>query len=146
MKNIALSIFTFLIICNIGCKKSYVGDTYDFTNSTAPYVELASKRAITAKQGATVKVTMQMKTALTEDVTVSYAITPAGAAPIAGTVVILRNTVKTIALITLPSGVVAPGSTLMAPLTLTSAKKGSDVLRIGSITPTSEVVNITITP
>lgn len=138
--------FAFILITANGCKKSYVGDTYDFTNTIATYVELASKMDITAKQGSVIKVTTQMKTALAEDVIVSYTITPTGGAPIIGTAIILRNTVKTIVSITLPSGIVAPGATLMAQLVLTGAKKGTEVLRIGSIAPTSEMVNITITP
>ena len=146
MKNFSLSIFALILITAIGCKKSYVGDTFDFTNTTATYVELASKKDITAKQGSVIKVTTQMKTALSEDVTVSYTLTPTGGAPITGTAIILRNTVKTVVSITLPSGIVAPGSTTMAQLVLTGAKRGTEVLRIGSITPTSEVVNITITP
>lgn len=146
MKNISLSIFALLFITITGCKKSYVGDTYDFTKTTSTYVEFASKMDITAMQGSVIKVTVQMKTALTEDVTVSYTITPAGGSPITGTAIILRNTVKTTVSITLPSGIVAPGSTTMAQLVLTGAKRGTEVLRIGSIEPTSEVVNITITP
>ena len=146
MKNISLSIFALLFITITGCKKSYVGDTYDFTKTTSTYVEFASKMDITAMQGSVIKVTVQMKTALTEDVTVSYTITPAGGSPITGTAIILRNTVKTTVSITLPSGIVAPGSTTMAQLVLTGAKRGTEVLRIGSIEPTSEVINITITP
>ena len=146
MKNISLSIFVLLLITTFGCKKSYVGDTYDFTKTTSTYVEFASKMDITAMQGSVIKVTVQMKTALTEDVTVSYTITPAGGAPITGIAIILRNTVKTAVSITLPSGIVAPGSTTMAQLVLTGAKRGTEVLRIGSIVPTSEVINITITP
>lgn len=146
MKNISLSIFALLFITITGCKKSYVGDTYDFTKTTSTYVEFASKMDITAMQGSVIKVTVQMKTALTEDVTVSYTITTAGGSPITGTAIILRNTVKTTVSITLPSGIVAPGSTTMAQLVLTGAKRGTEVLRIGSIEPTSEVVNITITP
>ena len=146
MKNISLLIFALILITANGCKKSYIGDTYDFTNTTATYVELASKKDITAMQGSVIKVTTQMKTALTEDVTVSYTITLTSGAPITGTAIILRNTVKTVVSITLPSGIVAPGSTMMAQLMLTGAKKGTEVLRIGSIVPTSEVINITITP
>jgi hypothetical protein len=146
MKNICLLITICFIITFSSCKKSYVGDTYDFTNTLAPYVELASKGGITAAQGSVIKITVQMKTALTEDVTVNYSITGAGSAPINGTVVVLRNTVKTIAPITLPTGIVAPGSTVAAKLILTGAIKGSDVLRIGSIVPTTEVINLTITP
>lgn len=146
MKNISLSIFALLLITTIGCKKSYVGDTYDFTNTTSTYVEFASKMDITAMQGSVINVTAQMKTALTEDVTVSYTITPTGGSPITGTAIILRNTVKTVVSITLPSGIVAAGSTIMAQLILTGAKRGTEVLRIGSIVPTSEVINITITP
>lgn len=146
MKNIILFIITSFIITLSSCKKSYVGDTYDFTNTLAPYVELASKSDIKAKQGSVIKETVQMKTALTEDVTVNYSITPAGSTPISGTIVLLRNTVKTIASITLPNGIVTPGSTVAATLTLTGATKGTDILRVGSIAPASEVVNVIITP
>lgn len=146
MKYSILIIFGFIILINSGCKKSYVGDTYDFSNSLAPYVELASKSPVKAKQGTVIKVTVQMKTALTEDVTVSYAITSVGSTPINGTVIILRNTVKAIGSITLPGGIVTTGSTLAAQLALTGATKGNNNLRVGSIVPTSEIINITITP
>lgn len=146
MKNIFLLIVASLIIITSSCKKSYVGDTYDFTNTLAPYVEFASKADVKAQQGSVINETIQMKTALTEDVTVAYSITPAGGTPITGTIVVLRNTVKTIAPITLPSGIVTPGSTVSAKLMLTGATKGTNVLRVGSIAPTSEVVNLTITP
>ncbi len=146
MKNIILSIFALFIVTIFGCKKSYMGDTYDFTNTIPAYVELASKKDITAQQGSVIKVTVQMKTALTEDVVVNYTITPAGSTPINGTVIIVRNTVKTIASITLPTGIVGPGSTVKAQLSIIGAKKGADVLRVGSLAPTSEIVNIIITP
>ena len=129
-----------------GCKKSYPGDTYDFTNSKAAYVEFpAPKKAIVATQGSTLSVVVQMRTALTEDVSANYSITGTTAV-IAGTIVIPRNTVKATGSIVLPTGIVAAGSTVKAQLKLVSANKGADILRVGFNDPSTEVIALTINP
>jgi len=144
MKNIGIFIIACLALTTVGCKKSYVGDTYDFSNSLPSYAEFASKTALTAKQGASINVVVQMKTALTEDVTVNYEITGTTAV-ITGSAVILRNTVKVTKAIVLPTGIVATGS-VVAQIKMLSATKGTVILRVGQIAPTSEVIKLTINP
>jgi hypothetical protein len=151
MKNISLIIFAFFALVFSSCTKDYVGDTYDFSNSLSAYVEFSpsTPRPIatkTVKQGTSFAVTVQLRTALSEDVTVGYQVTGT-TATIQGTIVILRNTTKTTANITLPTGiVVAPAVSVSAQLKLVSAVKGTDVLRIGFKNPGTEVIPLIITP
>src|SRR4051812_8728903 len=93
MKNIALVLFAFIALMTMGCEKDYQGDSYDFSDAKAPYVEFASKKAITATQGTTISPVVQMRTALTEDVTVNYTLS-INTTIIPGSVTIARNSLK----------------------------------------------------
>ena len=145
MKNIALILIAVVGLTLGSCNKSYPGDTYDFTNTTAQFVEFAPKDDITANQGSSFIATVRMRTALTEDVTVKYQITGTSAT-ITGNIVIVRNTVKTAASIMLPSGIVAPGSMVQAQLMLVSAAKGTSTLKVGANGAAGEVIAVTIMP
>jgi hypothetical protein len=145
MKNIALYLFAIVTLTIAGCKKDYPGDTYNFTDSKAAYVEFSPKTAKTVVQGTTFTTVVQMRTALTEDVSVNYAITGT-TATITGTIIIPRNTVKVTGSITLPNGIVAPGTVVQGQLKLVSALKGTDVLRIGFNGASTEVIALTIKP
>lgn len=145
MKNIALYLFAFIILTVVSCKKDYKGDTYDFSDSKAAYVEFSSKDSATVVQGTTFTTVVQMRTALTENVTVNYTITGT-TATISGSFIILRNTVKVTGSITLPAGIVAPGTVVLAQLKLVSAFKGTEPLRIGFNGASTEVIALTINP
>jgi hypothetical protein len=145
MKNIFLSIIVIGLL-SVGCKKSYQGDTYDFTNSKAAYVEFpAPKKAIVATQGSAISVVVQMRYALTEDVSANYSITGTTAV-ITGTITIPRNTVKVTGSILLPSGIATAGTPVKAQLKLVSANKGAEILRVGFNDPSMEVIALTINP
>lgn len=146
MKNINLTICAFILLSFSSCTKDYVGDTYDFSNSLPAYVEIATKTAKTLKQGTALSVSVQMRTALTDDVTVTYQITGT-TATIQGTIVIPRNTVKATASVTLPTGiVVAPATSVSAQFKIVSAIRGTtENLRIGFNGAATEVIPLTIT-
>lgn len=145
MKNLSIIIVALLLLGISSCSKKYAGDSFDTSTSLPPYVEFTSKAAKTVQQGQSITVPVQMKTALTEDVTVTYQIT--GISPTkTGTIVIPRNTVKATATITIPTGIVAaPGTSVAAQLKLVSAVRGTEALRVGYKDPSSEVINLKIT-
>ncbi|HEY8690269.1 MAG TPA: hypothetical protein VIM07_13620 [Chitinophagaceae bacterium] len=146
MKNNYLSLFVFIIVGFTSCSKEYTGDSFDTSTSLAPYVEIATKTAQTVKQGASFSVSVQMRTALTENVTVNYTVTGTSAT-IQGSIVIPRNTLKATSIVTIPTGVVvAPATSVVAQFKIVSAIRGSESLRIGYKDPTKEVITITITP
>lgn len=120
MKKIA---FTLLLLSTIMvcCKKEYQGDSYDFSNTLPPYVALSSTDAITVGQDTSINITFSMRTALQQNVTVTYSLTGAINIP-DQTVVIARDKTSSDVTVVIPPNVVAsPVDTATAILTLAKA-------------------------
>lgn len=83
-------LFSLSILTIASCEKDYAGDSYDFSNSVAPYVELASKSTLSVKEGVASNIAVQVRTAFQEDVTVGYQIT--GGYTASGNITLPRNT------------------------------------------------------
>lgn len=142
---IILSLFTIgLQACN---KDEAAIAGLDFSNSLPPYVELASTASKTVKQGASVSVTFQMRTALQQAVTVTYNVT--GDVNLANqTAIIDRNKLTSTATVNIPANVIAaPATTATATLTLAKAVAADGtILTIGQKnTPATQKVIINIT-
>lgn len=148
MKNIAI-ILGLATATLLACEKE-VGDTYDFSNSMAPYVELNTTvkgKTISVKEGKKFKVPLLIRTSMQENIDVNYAIT--GALAQQGTLRINRNAVSNASnadSILVPVGTVPTGSTTAtATLTLVSAKDASnDTLMVGRLGKALEFMKLTI--
>lgn len=143
------AIFAILLVTTasmVACEKDYPGDSYDLSNSLAPYVTLNSVAEKKVKQGATTNFTFQMRTALQQAVTVTYSVTGAINKP-DQTVVIERDKTTAVAALAIPGNVVTtPGGTATATLTLVKAVTADGKnLTIGQSIPASkQKVTITI--
>lgn len=132
------------------CKKAASpGDNYDFSNPLPPYAEFKSLAGVSVKLAAdkitpgTAKVAFILRTALQQDVTVTYSVS--GAITAANqTIIIPKNTVSSLdASINVPA-LTAPG-TAVVTLDKVVAADGS-VLAIGKDNiATKQKVTITIT-
>ncbi len=115
------------------CDKKGPGDNYDFSNSLPAYVALSSTATKNVKEGASTTVTFIQKTAIQQDVKVSYKVEGALNLP-NQMVTITRDALTSVATISVPVGtIVGSATTATATLTLVSAVKADgSVLTIGS--------------
>jgi len=119
------------------CERDDVGDTYDFSTSLPPNVELNSTvrgKTISVKEGKKFKVPVILRTSMQQAVSVNYSIT--GAFTQQGVLQIDRNTVTNTSKgdsILVPVGTVPVGSTTAtATLRIVSAKNAAnDTLAVG---------------
>lgn len=129
------------------CDKTSPGDNYDFSNSMPPYVTISNLTERTVYQDTTLNITFQMRTALQQNVTVTYTVTGAVNLP-DQTVVINRDKTTAVAPVTIPPNTITtPGDTATATLTLLKAvTDGGKNLTIGQNNVASaQKVIITIT-
>lgn len=138
-------VFSFVILALASCEKDYPGDSYDFSASVAPFVELAAKTTATVKQGANHTSVVQIRTAFQEDLTVGYQIT--GDYTASGTVVLPRNSRTVNLVIAIPAGlVVDPAVSISSVLKIVSATRASgEPVIIGRLGADLEKRNLTIT-
>lgn len=136
--------FSLSILTLASCEKDYEGDSYDFSNSVAPYVELSAKTAVTVTEGSALTSVFQVRTALQEDVTVGYQIT--GGYTTSGNVVIPRNSRSGNLSVTIPVGTVPVGSTSVAAvLKIVSVTRPSGgAIIVGRLGADLEKRNVTI--
>lgn len=115
------------------CDKKGPGDNYDFSNSLPAYVALTSTAAKTIKEGASGTFTFTLKTAVQQDVKVTYKVEGALNLP-NQTVTITKDGLTSVATVAVPAGIiVAPATTATATLTLVSAATADgSALTIGS--------------
>lgn len=124
-----------ILLGMISCSKDYQGDSFDFSNTTNPYIELkAVKIAVSApaNRDTTFSITVRLRTAIaTAPTTVNYQLS--GALSGTGSVVIERNKIEgTKAGIIVPAGVLPVGVTsATATVTLTSATNPNVVFDLG---------------
>lgn len=115
MKNLKICFLIISLVGLISCNKDYAGDSYDFSSSTNPYVQLKVTK-ITATT--TIPVTVRVRTAISSAATVvNYQL--AGAMTSTGSITIDRNKTEGTVNIAVPTGTVTAGST--ATITLTGA-------------------------
>ncbi|MBO9683124.1 MAG: hypothetical protein J7502_10740 [Flavisolibacter sp.] len=144
-------LFITLLVITLGiqaCDKKDAGTKgFDFSNTIAPYVALSSTSAKTVKQDTSIKFTFQMRTALQENVTVTYNVT--GAVNLSNqTVVIERNKTSAVATVSIPANTITPpNTTAQAVLQVVKAVTASGrQLTLGQKnTPDKEKVTINIT-
>jgi hypothetical protein len=74
-KTLIYILFATLSIVIVSCKKTSPGDNYDFSNSLPPYVTLSSKSISVSSGTSSAKVSFNMRTALEQDVTITYNLT-----------------------------------------------------------------------
>lgn len=145
MKKLLYIPFVLFAVISTGCEKDYPGDSYDFSATKAPFVELKSKTAVTVKQGSSFNVTAQVRTAFGSVTTATYQLT--GALTSTGNIVIARNKTEGVAAVAVPAGTVPAGQTsVTAQLKLTTAQNADGTLSIGYLDPAKEVISIKITP
>lgn len=124
-----------ILLGMISCSKDYQGDSFDFSNTTNPYIELkAAKIAVSApaSRDTTFSITVRLRTAIaTAPTTVNYQLS--GALSGTGSVVIERNKIEgTKVGIIVPAGVLPVGATsATATVTLTSATNPNLVFDLG---------------
>lgn len=149
MKKIFLSIFILVMLGMQSCdKKNSPGDNYDFINSLPPYVALSSTAAKTVAQGNSLTFTFQVRTALQQNVTVTYDVVGDGINLVDQTAIIERDKSNVVATVDIPNNViVSPATTATAQLTLKKAVTADgQELTIGSKNnPATQKVTINIT-
>lgn len=144
MKYAYILIISFVMLTLFSCKKSYPGDSYNFTNSTLPYAELKTK-AFTVQQSKNVKITVRVKTVFAVPTTVNYNL--GGVLTGTGSITIPANLTEGSASIMIPAAIVPVGETSVeGTLTLTTAQNANTQLKIGYLNSVDEVAVITITP
>ncbi|SMC73789.1 hypothetical protein SAMN04488101_102598 [Pedobacter nyackensis] len=132
MKKIIVLLSITAVFLLQACEKKGPGDNYDFSNSLPPYVALSSTAAVSVKQGTAANISFLVKTAIQQQVTITYKVTGAINIPSA-TVVLNREAFTVAASIPTAGSIVAPATTATATLTLVSAVKADGtVLTIGS--------------
>ena len=114
----------------VGCSKDYPGDSYDFSNSTNPYVEFKSTK-ISVSAPSTFTFTVRLRTAISSGpTTVGYELS--GALSGSGTVVIERNKIEGVSsTISVPVEVLNGAASSSATLKLVSAKNSSLNIDLG---------------
>jgi len=133
----------------ISCSKDYQGDSFDFSNSTNPYIDLkVVKIAVSAPaaRDTTFSITVRLRTAISSaPTTVNYQLS--GALTGSGSVVIDRNkTEGTKSGIIVPAGVIPSGSaSATATVTLTSATNPNVKFDLGRV-GTGNTATVTIKP
>lgn len=129
----------------ISCKKAIEGDTFNFDQSLAPYVEISSKTGVKVTEGNSFNVTAVMRTAQVQPVTVTYSIT-GGTTPVIGIITIPANSVSARSAIPIPAGTVPAGSTTVAAVfRFTKATlPNADTLTIGRYGAAKEVIAVTV--
>ena len=144
MKYISLSLLV-LIVAFTACKKEYQEDTHNFYNTLPPYVELKSKTTINTKEDSTIRITVQMRTALQEPVDVNYTIT--GSVNRQGTIRINRNTLESTVTVPVPVGTIPLTQTTgTAEVRLTTAKTvtSNSPLTVGRTGTEKEKISVNI--
>jgi hypothetical protein len=145
MKNVFI-----LFICSAAafsaCDKNSQGDSYDVSNTIAPYVAFSNTDNIEVIQGEDAKVVFSVRTAFQQNVTVYYHVS--GAIELADqTAIIERNKTSVSVFIPTPGDIITtPGTTEEAVVTLTKAttESGKD-LTIGQLNnPETQHVSIVI--
>ncbi|MEJ2883858.1 hypothetical protein [Pedobacter sp. GR22-6] len=126
------------------CEKKGPGDNYDFSNSLPAYVEITTKTNLGVVQGNSATIALRLKTAVQQDVVVSYSVT--GAFSTTGTVTIPRDGLTANAVVAVPAGIVpAASASATAVFKITGAKKGTEDLSIGALGANSnEIRNIVV--
>jgi hypothetical protein len=127
-----------------GCKK-FEEEKFDFAStSLPPYLELKSKTAKTVTEGGNLSLTVQVRTALAEEVTVAYEIT--GGFTMSGTMKLPANAVEATASVLIPTGtVVSPAVTVSGVLTIKSATAASGLkLSVGRLSTSSEKFDVKV--
>lgn len=149
MKKLLILLLSATIFGFQSCDKDEAAtEGFDFSNTLPPYVELSSTAAKTVKQGASTTFTFVMRSALQQNVTVSYDVTGGGLNLTNQTVVIERNKLNAVVTVPIPANaIVAPATTASATLTLTKAVTASGAqLTIGQKNvPGAQKVTINIT-
>ena len=126
-----------ILLGMISCSKDYQGDSFDFSNSTNPYIELkVVKIAVSAPatKDTTFSITVRLRTAIAvAPTTVNYQLS--GALSGSGSIVIDRNKIEgTKTGIIVPAGVIPSGSpSATATVTLTSATNPNVTFDLGRI-------------
>jgi hypothetical protein len=139
-------LLTLLLISGIllGSCKKYEEEKPDFSKSQPPYVTLKSTAAKTVKQGAALKFNVLVRTALQEDVTVSYDIS--GGFTKTGTFIVPRNTTDAPISIDIPAGTVPSGGvSLSGTFKILSATRPGGSLTVGRIDPAKEKFTVKVT-
>ncbi len=142
--NILGRCFLFSLIVLSGCKK-FEEEKFDFSStSLPPYLELKSKTAKTVTEGNNLSFTVQVRTALTEEVTVAYEIT--GGFTLSGTMKLPANVVEATASVLIPTGtVVSPAVTTTGILTIKSATTASGLnLTVGRLSTSVEKFDVKV--
>ncbi|HWJ92769.1 MAG TPA: hypothetical protein VNR87_16750 [Flavisolibacter sp.] len=148
MKKIFFILTAFSAFCLASCEQDdSPGDNYDFSNSLPPYVALSSTATKTVKQGGSTTFTFQTRTAMQQQITVTYNVT--GAVTLNNqTVVIDRDKTSAVATVNIPNGVIVPPATsATATLTLVKAvtADGRELTLGQKNNPASQKVTINIT-
>ena len=146
MKKILFPIL-FLTVAFVGCDKDEAATAgIAIDNVLPPYVELTSTAAKSVKEGASTTVAFNLRTAIQEDVTITYNVTGALNMP-NQTLTIPRNALSASATINVPTGtIVAPATTATATLTFVKAVTASGrELGVGQKGPANQKVTINIT-
>lgn len=146
MKKILFPIL-FLAVAFVGCDKDEAATAgIIMDNVLPPYVELTSTSAKTVKEGASTTVAFRLRTAIQENVVVTYNITGALNMP-NQTITIPRDALTASATINVPAGtIVAPATTATATLTFVKAVTASGrELGVGQKGPANQKVTINIT-
>jgi hypothetical protein len=141
MKKVIIFIYV-LMACFAfeACKKTSLGDNHDITSVLPPYVQFTSRTTRTVVQGNAVSLGFTMRTALQQDVTVTYSVS--GSFTLTQTAVIPANSLTTTFSITAPASV-----TGAATVTLVKATKADGTaLTIGQDNvPANQVVTLNVT-
>ncbi len=139
-----LPVVLFSVVLFSGCKK-YNDQTFDFSKSAPPYVELKTYDATTVVQGDTLSFSVVVRTAIQEPVTVAYKIT--GDFSLSGTYILPKNTLEGTITVAIPPGTVPTGSSeVTGTLKLITATSANTKITVGRISPDSEKFTVTVTP
>ena len=139
-----LPVILFSVVLFSGCKK-YNDQTFDFSKSAPPYVELKTYDATTVVQGNMLSFSVVVRTAIQEPVTITYQIT--GDFSLNGTYILPRNTLEGVVTVAIPAGTVPAGSSeVTGILKLVTATSANTKISVGRISPDSEKFTVTVTP
>lgn len=146
MKKSTIGFICILAVTMAACDKESAGTDYDFGDSLPPYIQITDKTPVEAIAGDTVLIDFNIRTAVQEDVTITYDVAGAVSQP-GATVVLERNARIVETMLVIPDGLIAaPDTTAAITVTLKNAvgTKGQP-FRVGRIgEPESESMMITV--
>lgn len=147
MKKILIHLCLIPLLVFVACDKEAPGDNYNFENKVAPYVAFNSTAAVAVKEGATVTVPLEVRTAIQEDLNITLSIS--GAIIKEQTVVLPKGTMSVNVPIIVPVGtIVSPATSATATLALTKAVSANGteftIGRLNNPETQKKVLNITL--